>query len=134
MLGVYAFFYGSLHLLTYVWFDKSFKIGAVPEDILKRPFIAVGMLGFLLLLPLAITSTNGMVKRLGGKRWGRLHRAAYLAALLGVIHYWMLVKADTRLPMAFGGVVGALLGYRLVAALIRRSRRLAPAPERGESV
>jgi sulfoxide reductase heme-binding subunit YedZ len=114
MLGLFAFFYGCLHLLAYTWFDKAFKFGAIVEDTLKRPFIFLGMFGFLVLLPLAITSTNKMVKRLGGRRWNRLHKLAYVAAVAGVIHYYLLVKADTRIPLAFGFVVAALLGYRIL--------------------
>jgi sulfoxide reductase heme-binding subunit YedZ len=112
MLGLYAFFYGSLHLFAFVWFDKSFVIRAIIDDTLKRPFILLGMLGFLLMVPLAITSTNKMVKRLGGERWNRLHRAVYFAAAAGVLHYYLLVKADTRIPIAFGVVLAILLGYR----------------------
>ena len=113
-LGLFAFFYGSLHLLTYVAFDRFFDLKSVPADVLKRPFIAVGMMALLLMIPLALTSTNRMVKRLGGKAWGRLHRIVYLAGVAGVIHYWMLVKADTRLPLTFAFVLAVLLGYRLL--------------------
>jgi methionine sulfoxide reductase heme-binding subunit len=113
MLGLFAFFYGSLHLLTYVWFDRLFNLISVVQDVAKRPFILLGMTAFLLMLPLAITSTNKMVKRLGGKRWAQLHRLVYLAAIAGVIHFWMLVKSDTRLPLTFGFIVLFLLAYRL---------------------
>jgi len=112
MLGLFAFFYGSLHLLAFAWFDKSFVLRAIIDDTLKRPFILLGMLGFLLMVPLAITSTNKMVKRLGGERWNRLHRAVYFAAGAGVLHYYLLVKADTRIPITFGFVLAILLGYR----------------------
>ena len=112
MLGLFAFFYGSLHLLTYVWFDRLFNLLSVGQDVVRRPFILAGMLAFVLMLPLAITSTNRMVKRLGGKRWARLHRLAYLAAIAGVVHFWMLVKSDTRLPLTFAFIVLFLLGYR----------------------
>jgi len=114
MMGLYAFFYGCLHLLCYVWFDKSFAFGAIAEDTLKRPFIFLGMLSFLIMLPLAITSTNKMVKRIGGKRWNRLHKLVYAAAIAGVIHYYLLVKADTRIPIGFGIVVACLLTYRII--------------------
>jgi sulfoxide reductase heme-binding subunit YedZ len=114
MLGLFAFFYGLLHLMTYVSFDRFFNLKSVPADILKRPFIAIGMLAFVLMIPLAITSTNKMVKRLGGKGWGQLHRIVYLAAIAAVLHYWMLVKSDTRLPLTFGFVLAVLLGYRLL--------------------
>lgn len=124
MLGLYAFFYGFLHLTAYMWFDKFFNLRAVAEDTLKRPFIAVGMASFFLMVPLALTSTNNMVKRLGGKRWNRLHRAVYFAAIGGVLHYWMLVKADTRIPLGFGVALAVLLGYRLVASYFPRPARV----------
>lgn len=114
MLGVYGFFYAALHLLTYVWFDKFFDFAAIGHDIVKRPFITVGMAAFVLLLPLAITSTQGWVKRIGGKRWSRLHRATYIAAAAGVVHYYMLVKADTREPLLFGFALVLLLLYRIL--------------------
>jgi len=113
MLGLFAFFYGSLHLLTYVWFDRLFNFLSVGQDVVRRPFILIGMIAFILMVPLAITSTNKMVKRLGGKRWARLHRLVYIAAIAGVVHFWMLVKSDTRLPLTFGFIVLFLLGYRL---------------------
>lgn len=113
MIGLFAFFYGSLHLLTYIWFDRGFKLLTVGPDVVQRPFILVGLTAFLLMVPLAITSTNKMVKRLGGKRWSKLHRLVYPAAAAAVIHYWMLVKSDTRLPLTFGFIVALLLAYRL---------------------
>ena len=113
MLGLFAFFYGTLHLLTYVWFDRLFNLASVAQDVVKRPFILAGMTAFVLMVPLAITSTNRMVKRLGGKRWARLHRLVYVAAIAGVVHFWMLVKSDTRLPLTFGFILLFLLGYRL---------------------
>ncbi|HEU0251579.1 MAG TPA: ferric reductase-like transmembrane domain-containing protein, partial [Pyrinomonadaceae bacterium] len=99
--------------LTYVWFDRLFNFFSVGQDVVRRPFILVGMLAFILMVPLAITSTNKMVKRLGGKRWARLHRLTYVAAIAGVVHFWMLVKSDTRLPLTFAFIVLFLLGYRL---------------------
>lgn len=114
MLGLFAFFYGVLHLLTYIWFDRLFNFISVGQDVVKRPFILAGMTAFLLMVPLAITSTNEMVKRLGGKRWAKLHRLVYLSAIAGVIHFWMLVKSDTRLPLTFAFIVLFLLGYRLL--------------------
>lgn len=114
MLGLFAFFYGSLHLLTYIWFDRLFNLASVGQDVVRRPFILAGMTAFLLMVPLAITSTNKMVKRLGGKRWAKLHKLVYLAAMAGVVHFWMLVKSDTRLPWTFGFIVLFLLGYRLL--------------------
>ncbi len=118
-LGLFAFFYAVLHLLAYWWFDKAFNIPAVIEDVAKRPFILVGMATFVLLIPLAVTSTNGMIKRLGGKRWRVLHRLAYVTALGGALHYFMLVKADTRIPVAFFSAIGVLLAYRIYDNYIR---------------
>jgi sulfoxide reductase heme-binding subunit YedZ len=115
MLGLFAFFYGSLHLMTYVAFDRFFHLTTIPGDVIKRPFIAIGMTAFFLMVPLAITSTDKMVKRLGGKRWMRLHRVVYLAGILGVLHYYMLVKSDVRLPMTFAFLLAVLLGFRLFA-------------------
>lgn len=114
MLGLFAFFYGSLHLLTYIWFDRVFNLLSVAQDVAQRPFILIGMTAFLLMVPLALTSTNRMVKRLGGKRWAKLHRLTYVAAIAGVIHFWMLVKSDTSLPLTFAFIVIFLLGYRLL--------------------
>jgi methionine sulfoxide reductase heme-binding subunit len=114
MLGLFAFFYGSLHLLTYIWFDRLFNFVSVAGDVVQRPFILAGMTAFLLMVPLAITSTNKMVKRLGGKGWARLHRLVYLAVIAGVVHFWMLVKSDISLPLTFAFIILFLLGYRLL--------------------
>jgi sulfoxide reductase heme-binding subunit YedZ len=113
MLGLYAFFYGALHLVTYSIFDKSLSPSAIAADVWQRPFIAVGMLAFFLLIPLAVTSTNGMIKRLGGKNWARLHKLTYAVAVLGVIHFWMIVKSDVFYPALFGIVLAVLLFYRI---------------------
>jgi sulfoxide reductase heme-binding subunit YedZ len=113
MLGLYSLFYGSLHFLTYLWFDRSFNFSSMVQDVVQRKFILVGMTAFLLLVPLGITSTNKMVKRLGGKRWSKLHRLVYLAGIAGVLHYWMLVKSDTRLPLTFGFILFLLLAHRV---------------------
>ena len=115
MLGLFAFFYGSLHLMTYVAFDRFFHFTTVPADVLKRPFIAIGFTAFVLMLPLAITSTDKMVKRLGGKRWARLHKIVYVSGVLGVLHYYMLVKSDVRIPLTFAFVLLLLLGFRVLA-------------------
>lgn len=131
MLGLFAFSYGTLHLLAYVWFDKVFDFGAVGADVVKRPFIAFGMLAFVLMVPLAVTSSNRMVKRLGGRRWKRLHSLVYVAAIAGVVHYWMLVKADVRVPLGFGVVLAILLGYRLVLRLASRLGRVELKDESG---
>ena len=116
MLGLYAFFYGALHFLTYIWFDRFFNLKSAVGDVIQRPFIAVGFAAFLIMIPLAVTSTNKMVKRLGGKRWNQLHKIVYLAGILGVVHYWMLVKSDIRLPVGFALMLVLLLGYRIFAA------------------
>lgn len=115
-LGLFAFFYAGLHLLAYVWFDKVFDLAAVGADVVRRPFILFGMLGFLAMVPPAVTSANRMVKRLGARRWKRLHRLTYVAAVAGVVHFYLFVKADTTLPTAFAAVVGFLLVYRWLRA------------------
>ncbi len=112
MLGLFAFFYGTLHLLTYLWLDKFFAWQDILHDIPKRPFITVGFTAFVLLVPLALTSTAGAIRRLGGRRWRALHRGAYVATALGVVHYWWLVKADVTLPALYGCVLGLLLAIR----------------------
>ena len=114
ILGLFGFFYGTLHLLTYLWFDKAFRLQAIFKDIGQRPFIMVGMASFLVLVPLAVTSTNKMIRRLGGRRWNLLHRLAYVAAAGGALHFYLLVKADTRLPWAFAGALGVFLAYRVL--------------------
>jgi methionine sulfoxide reductase heme-binding subunit len=113
MLGLFAFFYGCLHLTTWVWLDKFFDVHEMWRDVVKRRFITVGMTGFVLLIPLAITSTAGWVRRLGFVRWQRLHRLVYFSALAGVIHYYWLVKSDVRLPLLYAGILTLLLLYRL---------------------
>jgi sulfoxide reductase heme-binding subunit YedZ len=128
ILGLYAFFYGFLHLMTYVWFDRFFNLKSIPGDVVQRPFITAGMLAFFLMIPLAITSTNKMVKRLGGKWWSLLHKLAYLAAVGGVLHFWLLVKSDTRLPLTFAFILALLLGFRV---LMRYSPRV---PQAGSSL
>jgi methionine sulfoxide reductase heme-binding subunit len=113
MLGLFAFFYGCLHLTTWVWLDKFFDVHEMWRDVVERRFITVGMTGFVLLIPLAITSTAGWVRRLGFVRWQRLHRLVYFSALAGVIHYYWLVKSDVRLPLFYLGILTLLLLYRL---------------------
>ena len=114
LLGLFAFFYGSLHLMTYVAFDRFFHLRTIPGDVAKRPFIAIGMTAFFLMVPLAITSTDKMVRRLGGRRWVRLHRLVYPCGILGVLHYYMLVKSDVRVPLTFAFILALLLGFRLL--------------------
>ena len=116
LIGLYAFFYGTLHLLTYVAFDREWKLASMVSDVFRRPFIAIGMFSFALMVPLAVTSTNAMIKKLGGKRWSQLHRLTYYVAIGGVLHYYIIVKSDTTYPLIFGAAVAMLLGYRAVAA------------------
>jgi len=123
MFGLFAFFYGCLHFLTYVWLDKFFDIHDMLKDIAKRRFITAGLTGFVLLLPLAVTSTSGWIRRLGGKRWQALHRLVYLSAVAGVIHYWWLVKADIHKPLEYACVLAPLLGYRVIVWLAPRLKR-----------
>ena len=115
MLGLFAFFYGFLHLMTYVAFDRFFRLTTIPGDVAGRRFIAVGMAAFFLMVPLAITSTDKMIKRMGGKIWKWLHRLVYVAAILGVAHYFLLVKSDVRRPLTFGFILALMLGFRLFA-------------------
>jgi sulfoxide reductase heme-binding subunit YedZ len=115
MLGLYAFFYGCVHLSTYIVFDRGLNLSGTVADVIQRPFIAIGMASLILMIPLAVTSTNGMVKRLGGKKWQKLHRLTYVIAIGGVIHFWMIVKSDVFYPAVFGVVLALLLGYRLFA-------------------
>jgi methionine sulfoxide reductase heme-binding subunit len=122
MLGLFAFFYGSLHLMTYVWLDKFFDVHEMLHDIAKRRFITAGMTAWALMLPLALTSTAGWIRRLGGKRWRILHRLIYLSAAAGVVHFIWLVKADLRRPFTYGAVLLALLAFRLIFWALSRWR------------
>ena len=119
MLGLFAFTYVSLHFLTYIGPDQSFDLAGMWKDVVKRPFVTVGFLGFVLLIPLALTSTKGWIRRLGGRRWQALHRLIYVTALCGVIHYYWLVKSDHRLPLLYGAILAVLLLYRLVDSLLK---------------
>jgi len=114
MLGLYAFFYGSRHFLTWLWLGKNFDLREMWQDVVKRTFITAGFAGLGLMLPLAVTSTRGWVQRLGGKRWQGLHRLVYLTAIAGVMHYYWLVKSDIRWPLFYGSIVALLLASRLV--------------------
>jgi sulfoxide reductase heme-binding subunit YedZ len=118
MLGLFAFFYATLHFLTYIWLDKFFDLHEMLADVAKRKFITAGFTGFVLLIPLALTSTRGWIRRLGGKRWQALHRLIYASAIAGVIHYLWLVKADLHKPLEYAFVLGVLLAYRVVAWLM----------------
>jgi sulfoxide reductase heme-binding subunit YedZ len=113
LLGLYAFFYVCLHFLTYIVFDRGGNLAGTAGDIVQRPFIAIGMASFFMMIPLAVTSTNGWVKRLGGKRWAKLHRLIYYIGIGGVVHYWMIVKSDIFYPAVFGLILAILLGYRI---------------------
>jgi len=117
MFGLFAFFYVCLHFLTYIWLDKFFNVHEMLADVVKRKFITVGFTGFVLLIPLAITSTAGWIRRLGGKRWQTLHRLIYVSAIAGVIHYLWLVKADRTKPLEYGFILFVLLAYRVVVWL-----------------
>jgi sulfoxide reductase heme-binding subunit YedZ len=112
MLGLFAFFYGVLHLATYVWLDKFFVWPDIVKDLHKRPFITAGFTAFCAMAPLAVTSTRGWIRRLGGARWQMLHRLIYVSAIAGVVHYYWLVKSDVRLPLLYGGLVALLLAHR----------------------
>jgi sulfoxide reductase heme-binding subunit YedZ len=125
-IGLFAFFYGSLHFLTYLWFDKFFDTGEILKDVVKRPFITMGFAAFILMLPLAVTSTTGWIRRMGGKRWQLLHRLVYFSGIAAVIHYYWLVKADVRLPVTYGTIVFVLLLWR--SAMWVRKRLATPAP------
>jgi sulfoxide reductase heme-binding subunit YedZ len=125
MLGLFAFFYVVLHLSTYVWLDQFFDWQAILKDILKRPFITIGMSAFVLLLPLAATSNQAMIRRLGGKRWQQLHRSIYVIAIFGVVHYWWLVKKDVSLPALYAVLLAVLLGVRALWREQERRRQLA---------
>jgi sulfoxide reductase heme-binding subunit YedZ len=112
MIGLYAFFYGVLHFTTYIWLDKFFDWGAMLHDVGKRPFITAGFAAFLAMLPLAVTSTAGWIRRMGGKRWRMLHRLVYVAAIAGVVHYYWLVKSSVRRPLFYGALVALALAMR----------------------
>lgn len=125
MLGLFAFFYACLHFLTYLGPDQSFDLAAMWKDVAKRPFITVGFTAFVLLIPLAITSTAGWIRRLGGRRWQMLHRLIYISAICGVIHYYWLVKSAVLRPLTYAAIVAVLLLWRLADWYIRRSRATA---------
>jgi sulfoxide reductase heme-binding subunit YedZ len=132
MLGLFAFFYGTLHLMTYVWLDKFFNLHEMLADIAKRKFITAGMTAFVLMIPLALTSTKWSIRKLGGKRWQALHRLIYFSAAAGVIHYIWLVKADLKKPLEYAAVLGVLMLYRLIVWITSRKRSagVPPAIER----
>ncbi|HEX4985483.1 MAG TPA: protein-methionine-sulfoxide reductase heme-binding subunit MsrQ [Burkholderiales bacterium] len=131
MLGLYAFFYACLHFLTYLWLDQDFVWKDIVKDIGKRPFITLGFAAFVLLVPLAATSTNAMVRRLGARRWQWLHRLVYVLAVVAVAHFWWLVKKDVTEPLLFGLALAALLAARLPG--LRRPRRDAAEAARSQA-
>ena len=133
MMGLFAFFYAALHFTTFLWFDHFFDVQEMLKDVVKRPFITVGFTAFVLLIPLAATSTNRMVKWLGGKRWQQLHRAIYLIAPLGILHFWWMKagKHDFAQPILFGAIVGVLLLLRVYWSLVQirnQKRQVNPTP------
>ena len=113
MLGLFAFFYVSLHFTSYIWLDQSFDLQAILKDVAKRPFITAGFTAFVLLIPLAVTSTTGWIRRLGGKRWQQLHSLIYISAILGGVHFYWKVKSDVRLPVLYLTMIGLLLAVRV---------------------
>jgi sulfoxide reductase heme-binding subunit YedZ len=124
MIGLFAFFYGTLHFLTYIWLDKFFDVGEMLRDVVKRPFITAGFTAFVLMIPLAITSTSGWIRRMGGKRWQLLHRLVYLSGIAGVVHYYWLVKSNIREPLFYASMVGILLFYRAAVAVLHRKSQV----------
>jgi len=133
MIGLFAFFYGCLHFTTYIWLDKSFDVHEMIKDVYKRPFITAGFTAFVLLIPLALTSTKGWIQRLGGKNWQRLHRLIYVTGIAAVIHYIWLVKADLRKPLQYAFVLSILLIYRIVVWPREARRNAIPVAARGRS-
>lgn len=121
LLGLFAFFYVCLHFVTYLVLDQELDLAAVLKDIPQRPFILVGFLAFILLIPLAATSTTWSIRKLGGKNWNRLHRLVYVSAALGVLHFWWKVKADYFQPGLFAAILAFLLGYRVIVWLRGRA-------------
>ncbi len=130
MLGLFAFFYGFLHLMTWVSFDRQFEVAGMWEDIVKRKYITVGMAAFAAMVPLAITSTAGWVRRLGFKRWQQLHKLIYFTGVAAVIHYLWLVKSDIRKPLMYGAILAVLLGFRVFVWLKKPTRQSKAFPER----
>ncbi|MBX7056081.1 MAG: sulfoxide reductase heme-binding subunit YedZ [Pyrinomonadaceae bacterium] len=126
-VGLFAFFYGLIHFTTYIAFDRSLDLAGTVDDVIQRPFIALGMAALLMMVPLAVTSTNAMIKRMGGKRWQMLHRLIYLSAAAGVVHFWMIVKSDVFYPAIFAAVLLVMLGVRAYFALQGRKTASAKA-------
>lgn len=120
MIGLFAFFYVCLHFLSYIWFDQFFNIEEIVKDIIKRPFITIGFICFVLLIPMAVTSTNGMMRRLK-KNWGRIHKLVYPVSILALLHYFMMIKADYLVPVILLVVLCCLLGFRLYTGMIKKT-------------
>jgi len=118
MIGLFAFFYVSMHFLSYLWFEQFFSVQDIVKDIIKRPFITIGFVCYLLLVPLALTSTNGMMKRLK-KNWGRLHKVVYPVSMLALLHYFMMIKADYLVPGVMLVILSVLIGYRVILKVKR---------------
>jgi sulfoxide reductase heme-binding subunit YedZ len=123
MAGLYAFFYALLHFITYIWLDQFFDVAAILKDVIKRPFITIGFAAFVLLIPLAVTSNNAMIKKLGGKRWQLLHKLVYSIAIFAVIHYWWLVKKDITQPLIYASVLSVLLAYRIYMSQMAKMKK-----------
>ena len=123
MAGLFTFFYSLLHFITYIWLDQFFDLSSIYKDVIKRPFITIGFTAFILLIPLAVTSTNAMIKKLGGKRWQLLHRLIYLIAIFAVLHYWWLVKKDITQPFIYAAILSILLGYRVLINLLNAKNK-----------
>src|SRR5207249_1290847 len=134
MIGLFAFFYGCLHFATWLCLDKFFDWPEMVKDVYKRRFITVGFAAFVMMAPLALTSTKGWIRRLGGKRWQLLHRLIYFTAIAGVIHYYWLVKSDIRLPLLYATLVGVLLLWRIAAWFTARARSNASVRKRTQTV
>jgi sulfoxide reductase heme-binding subunit YedZ len=130
LVGLFAFFYGTLHFITYIWLDKFFDVPDMIKDVMKRPFITAGFLAFLLLIPLAATSTAGAIRWMGGRKWQLLHRLIYISGVSAVVHFWWKVKADVREPAIYAAVLAVLLGIRLVFRIHAKLSRPGPPANR----
>ena len=129
MLGLFTFAYGCLHLISYVWLNHGFDWGAIVKDVLDRPLITVGFAAFVLMVPLAVTSSNAAIRRMGGRQWQALHRSIYAIAILATVHYWWMAEADVLIPLTYTLVLAALLGARGWWRELERRRQLAAPPE-----
>jgi methionine sulfoxide reductase heme-binding subunit len=134
MLGLFAFFYACLHFTTYIWLDKFFDLAEMWKDVAKRRYITVGFTAFVLLIPLAITSTTGWIRRLGGRRWQMLHRLIYISAIAGVIHYYWLVKSAVILPLTYGAIIAVLLLWRVAEKYWPKPRAAAQLQSKAQRV